>query len=93
LTYQVENIPENKSYEQAKKLFTFPDSKAVVVRSLAPALGSHEELRTATIEFKELIPGRTSAGPTLPNEGNILGIYVDSWFNGFTPLNEAHFLI
>lgn len=91
LTYRVQHVPGYMSREQVKELFGSIDSGRVVVKSLAPAMGSVEEgLQTATIEFKEILgsfPGRKSTGPTLSREAKALDISVDSRFNGFTPLN------
>ena len=88
-TYRVESIPEYVSQDLVKGLFTFVDSKRVTVRSLAPAIGSNARgLKTATIEYKALIQGKNSPGPSLSSESEQRNIHVDSRFNGWTPLNH-----
>lgn len=88
LTYRVENIPESTTWEKVTDLFTTLDSKTIVVKSVAPAFRSRT--KTATIVYKSLMPSRNPQPPELSGEGKRLGIHVDSVFDGFTPLNEAH---
>lgn len=88
-TYRVESIPEYVSLDLVKDLFTFVDSKRVTVRSLGSAIGSNSRgLKTATIEYKSLVQGKSSPGPSLSSESEQRHIHVDSRFNGWTPLNN-----
>ncbi|KAL8914084.1 MAG: hypothetical protein Q9171_001200 [Xanthocarpia ochracea] len=84
-TFRIQNIAPGTTAEDLKKLFYTEHQPCIEVRSIAPAVDSHEfDIRhyTATVLFHA--PNPTVETPRLCHDD----IDVDSEFHGFTPLNH-----
>lgn len=84
-TFRVENIPARTTPKQLVDCFVEQDRAGIEVRSLAPAVDSHNGELTATISFTAG-DGSTTLEPRLfdPDSSDLS---IDDDFYGLTPLN------